>query len=503
MLAIAQLNSRIGDFRANLARLESAVHRAAEGGATLVVAPELAVCGYPPRDLLFNHDFVEQTLAANRELARRLKGGPDLLVGSVLRAPHGLYNAALLLRDGELADWRAKQKLPSYDVFHEHRWFVPGPPNRLLDNRGVLICEDLWHSGYPPAEATELLCLNASPYRQGIHARRLEVARQHRRPLVYVNAVGGQDELIFDGHSFVMDADGQVTHQLPRFEECLQLIDTPYSGLPTPCSPAEELFDALTLGIRDFVRKNGIPRIVLGLSGGIDSALAACLAREAVGPERVLAVAIPSRYTDPRSTSSAEELARGLGIEFKTVELEPLHAAAEATLGPLEGTGAENLQARLRALILLAELNRGGGMLLNTSNKTELTLGYGTLHGDLAGTLSPLGDLTKPQVIELAGWFQAETGLIPPFILERPPSAELRPDQVDPFDYATLAPEVERLIQAGGTNRAEFKRREFGIVLKVSEKAFGSGRMIPVTMAASNIAAQPLCSTDLVNVPTF
>jgi len=482
MLAIAQLNSRIGDFAANLARLESAVHEAAEQGATLVVAPELAVCGYPPRDLLLNLDFLQETFQANDELARRLKGGPALLVGSAVRAPHGLYNAALLMRDGHVQDWRAKQKLPSHDVFHETRWFVPGSPATPLEGRGVLICEDLWHDGYAPADVTELLCISASPYRHGILERRLEVARRPRKPLVYVNAVGAQDELIFDGASFVLDATGKITHQLPRFEECIHVLPSLITQHPAPAE--EELFEALTLGIRDFVRKNGLPRVVLGLSGGVDSALAACLAREAVGPERVLAVAIPSRYTDPRSTETARELAQGLGIDFREIPLEPLHRAAEATLGALEGTAAENLQARLRALILLAQVNQGG-VLLNTSNKTELTLGYGTLHGDLAGTLSPLGDLTKPEVVALARWFQSETGLIPPFILERAPSAELRPNQVDPFDYASLAPEVERLIQAGGTNRAEFKRREFGIVLKVSEKAFGSGRMIPVTMACS------------------
>lgn len=474
VLAIAQLNSRIGDFKGNLARLERAVHEAAAQGATQVVAPELAVCGYPPRDLLFQEEFLQQTFAANAELARRLKGGPALLVGSVTP---GLHNSALLMRDGAIQTVQHKQKLPAYDVFHENRWFVPGPPG----GNGVLICEDLWHAGVAPADAPELTCISASPYRHGIAEKRLEVARRHRKRVVYVNAVGAQDELIFDGGSFVVDEHGRVTDQLPRFQECVQVV----RGVVAPeLDPQEELFEALVLGIRDFVRKNGLPRVVLGLSGGIDSALVACLAREAVGPERVLAVAIPSRYTDPRSTSTARELAHRLGIHYREIPLEPLHQAAEVTLGGLEGTAAENVQARLRALILLAQVNQGG-VLLNTSNKTELTLGYGTLHGDLAGTLSPLGDLTKPEVVALAHWFQAQTGSIPPFILERPPSAELRPDQVDPFDYATLAPEVERLIQAGGTNRAEFKRREFGMVLKVSDKAFGSGRMIPVTMVLS------------------
>jgi NAD+ synthase (glutamine-hydrolysing) len=238
--------------------------------------------------------------------------------------------------------------------------------------------------------------------------------------------------------------------------------------------------------VGDFARKNGLARAFLGLSGGVDSAVAAVIAAEALGPANVTGVAIPSRYTDPRSTSSAGELAGALGIGFEVVELEPLHAAAESALGELlVGTAAENVQARLRALVLMAYVNRHGGLLLNTSNKTELALGYGTLYGDLAGGLCPIGDLTKPQVYALARWIQGAREVIPSFILERAPTAELKPDQVDPFDYPTVAPALERLVAANRSNatlrRSEHKRWHMGVVLKVSEKAFGTGRLIPIT----------------------
>jgi NAD+ synthase (glutamine-hydrolysing) len=247
------------------------------------------------------------------------------------------------------------------------------------------------------------------------------------------------------------------------------------------------LYRALVLGVRDFAHKNGLNRAFVGLSGGIDSAVVAVIAAEALRPERVTAVAIPSRYTDPRSTACAQELATALGVQFEVVELEPLHAAAEAALGHLlkGGTSAENIQARLRAMILMGFVNRYGGMLLNTSNKTELALGYATLYGDMAGTLCPIADVTKPQVVALARWIDSTRGVIPRFTLERPPSAELKPGQVDPFDYAAIAPALEQLVQQNRSNaalrRSEHKRWQMGVVLKVSRKAFGSGRMIPIT----------------------
>jgi NAD+ synthase (glutamine-hydrolysing) len=408
------------------------------------------------------------------------------------------------------------------------------------------------------AGAELLVVLSASPYSHNILPQRLQDARRAELPLIYTNLCGANDELIFDGRSFVLDAEGNLVASLAGFAEEVRVVEVdipsppgrgqgeglffpcpqesvtespqPIPPAPFPHSPtgarsagkgeeapisaafaakieggedphptlslgareeknssAAELFSALVLGVRDFVSKNRLERAFVGLSGGIDSATVAVIATHALGPERVTAVAIPSRFTDPRSTSSAQQLAQALGIEFKVMALEGLHRAAESELGDLlaHGTSGENVQARLRALILLSLVNRYGGLLLNTSNKTELSLGYGTAHGDLVGTLCPIGDLTKPEVVSLAHWINSVKPVIPAFILERPPSAELRPDQVDPFDYPTISPQIERLVQENRSNeilrRTENKRWQLGVVLRVSEKAFGSGRMIPIT----------------------
>ncbi len=506
-IALAQINPIVGDLEGNVTRCLDAIETAREQHADLVVLPELAVTGCPPRDILFDASFTAAVADATRDLARLAAAGPPTVVGTVTasgqrRPEHpGLFNAAVLLRGGDVQLVAAKRLLPTHDVFHEPRWFVPGlksSPVSLSGKRvGFLVSEDLWDAGchvHPPADlltagAELLICIAASPYQQGILAQRLHHARRPRCPLVYVNQCGANDELIFDGRSFVLNANGDVLTQLARFEEDVQVIDLDNAVLVPPAEPCprDDVYRALVLGVRDFARKNGIRRAFLGLSGGVDSAIVAVLAAEALGPEQVTAVAIPSRYTDPRSTSSARDLATALGIGFEVVELEPLHGAAEATLGDLlaHDAAAENAQARLRALILMGFVNRYGGILLNTSNKTELALGYGTLYGDLAGTLCPIGDLTKPEVYALARWIQETRGVIPPFILERAPSAELKPDQVDPFDYPKIAPALEQLVQENRSNaalrRSEHKRQHLGVVLKVSAKAFGAGRLIPIT----------------------
>jgi len=523
-IALAQINPTVADLPGNVERCLDAIATAGRLGADLIVLPELAIPGYPPRDILCDASFTEAAFEATRDLARSAADGPPAIVGTITpsgrRLPHhpGLYNAAVFLRGGEVHLVAAKRLLPTYDVYFEARWFLPGPPASPVTiggtRIGVLICEDLWDDGYdihPPADllaagAEILVGISASPFRRGMFAHRLAVMRRPRCPLVYVNLVGANDELIFDGRSLALDAGGNLLTQLSAFEEAVQVVDMDESRIMnhessiqqpvTSCQlpvtsyqhPEEELFHALVLGIRDFARKNGIPRVFLGLSGGVDSAIVAVLAAEALGPENVTAVAIPSRYSDPRSTSSARELAEALGIGFEVVDLEPLHAAAEQMLGDLlaGGTGAENVQARLRAMVLMAFVNRDGGMLLNTSNKTELTVGYSTLYGDMAGTLCPIADLTKPEVYALAQWIQETKGsIIPRFIIERPPSAELKPDQVDPFDYPKISPMLEQLIQENRSNaairRAEHKRWHMGVILKVSEKAFGTGRMIPIT----------------------
>ncbi|MFZ5910036.1 MAG: NAD(+) synthase, partial [Chloroflexota bacterium] len=447
--------------------------------------------------------------AATLDLAQRARGLPPLLVGSFRPSGQRLYhhpalhNVAWLMRAGEMRVAAVKRLLPVYDVFYEPRWFLPGeaslPPVEIAGRKiGALICEDLWDEAYPVHPGAELkdmgadmlVCLAASPYRRGVGEERLYHAKRQGLPIAFVNLVGGDDELIFDGGSFWLEGDGG--EEAGRFEAGVRVLDTMKLPPPLPLSHRErgwgegELFQALVLGVRDFARKNGMRRAALGLSGGIDSSTAAVIASEALGARNVTGVAIPSRYTDPRSTECARQLAEAMGMRFEVVEMEAVHRSVEEALGGrLEGTADENVQARIRMLILMSFVNREGGLLLNASNKTELALGYGTLYGDLAGTLSPLGDLTKPEVYALARWINAGRNLIPTYVMERPPSAELRPNQVDPFDYETLAPEIERLVRADQSNAAmraaEHKRRQFGIVLKVSARAFGSGRMLPVT----------------------
>jgi len=516
-IALAQIDSRVGDFAGNQRRILDALAEARRQGADLALLPEMAVTGYPPRDLLLDPAFVERAVAVTAEIAREMAAGPPAVLGTVAPSGRatpghpGLWDAAAFLENGRVAALVPKRLLPAYDVFHEPRWFVPGGPSSPLGvagrRLGLLVCEDLWDEGYPIHPAADLLAagadvlavIAASPFRTGVLEKRLHHARRAGAPVAFVNAVGAQDELIFDGGSFLM-AGGEVIARLPRFAEAVETVDLETGG---PLAPEvrgeEELFAALVLGVRGFARKNKLRRLFLGLSGGVDSALVAAIAAEAVGPARVTAVTLPGRHTDPRSTESARELARTLGIAFEVTPIDPLHEEARRSLGHLlegeAGATDENLQARLRALALAAYVNRHGGLLLNTSNKTELSLGYGTLHGDLAGTLAVIGDLTKPTVYALARWVSANRAAIPAFILERPPSAELRPDQVDPFDYPAVAPVVEDLVQGrppkGESDRwrrllhaSEHKRWHHGIVLKVSEKAFGTGRMVPVTRAA-------------------
>jgi NAD+ synthetase len=508
-IGLAQIDPTVGDLEGNVRRCLDAIRRATALGAELVLLPEMAVPGYPPRDILYDDSFLDAVLAATDDLAAQARGACPALVGSIARSGEtppghpGLHNAAYLLMNGASTVAATKRLLPVYDVFLEPRWFLPGaflPPIEVAGHRlGILICEDMWDEGYPvhPAQdlraagAEILLCLSALPYRKDVMEKRLQHARRHALPLALCNLVGGNDELIFDGRSFVVDENGRVRFQMAGFEEDVQVVEMPATvpQTETPPQPVEqELFDALVLGLRDFAHKNGMRAAYLGLSGGVDSSVAAVLAARALGAANVTGVAIPSRYTDARSTAAARELAAALGIPFEVVELEGVHRAVEGSLGELlqGGSAAENAQARLRMLILMSYVNKRGGFLINTSNKTELALGYGTLYGDLAGAISPLGDVTKPEVYALARHINAciVPNAIPPYVLERAPSAELKPGQVDPFDYESLAPELEELVLADRSNaamrRSEHKRQQFGIVLKVSERAFGSGRLMPV-----------------------
>jgi NAD+ synthase (glutamine-hydrolysing) len=501
-IALAQINTTVGDLRGNLARTLDAAHTAARQGADLIVFPEMTVPGYPPRDILYDASFVEAVGLATQDLAVKAKGLPPLLVGSL--APSGqrlfehpaLHNIVYHMHDGEMDVAQVKQLLPVYDVFYEPRWFVPGkstlPPITIAGVKvGVLVCEDMWDEDYPIHPGADLkrmgaeflVCLSASPYRRGGLQGRLFHAQRQGLPIAFVNLVGGNDELIFDGGSFVLEGE-----RLQMFEQEVRVIDLDVIKRQEekPEDEEEEVSQALILGLKDFAAKNGMKQAFMGLSGGIDSSVAAVIAVKAMGASNVTGVAIPSRFTDPRSTDSARELAGSLGMAFEMTGVEKLHLAAEQVLGPQRSAGVagENIQARLRMLILMSYVNQQGGFLINTSNKTELALGYSTLYGDMSGAISPLGDLTKPEVYALAAYINRKSVIIPSYIMTRAPSAELRPDQQDPFDYDMMAPELEALVVANRSNAkmraSEHKRWQMCPILKVNEKSFGRGRLIPI-----------------------
>jgi NAD+ synthase (glutamine-hydrolysing) len=502
-ISIAQINTTVGDLEGNVGRILDAAHTAAKQGTDLIVFPEMTIPGYPPRDILYDTSFMEAVEHASHDLAQRAKGLPPMLVGSLI--PSGrrlfghpaLHNVIQLIHDGNMRLAQVKQLLPVYDVFYEPRWFVPGEktlaPIEIAGRKiGVLICEDMWDEDYPIHPGTDLkamgaeflICISASPYRRGGMKGRIYHAQRQRLPLVFVNLVGCNDELIFDGGSFILEGE-----RLSKFEEQVRTIDldAPRVREEGISGSDEEVFHALTLGLKDFAAKNGLGRAVIGLSGGIDSSVVAAIAVNALGASNVTGVAIPSRFTDPRSTQCAQELAGQLGMPFEAVELETLHKAVEQLLGPQgsAGVAGENVQARLRMIILMNYVNRHGGFLINTSNKTELALGYSTLYGDMSGAISPLGDLTKPEVYALARYINRDSVIIPSFVMSRMPSAELREGQVDPFDYEKLAPELEQLVLAdrsnAGMRTSEHKRWQMCPVLKVNERSFGRGRMTPIT----------------------
>ena len=525
-VGLAQIDPAVGDLEGNEARIASAIREAASQGAELIVLPELCSTGYPPRDLLLDEEFVRRTLRATSRLAQVAPDVPVVL-GTIERGgPGRLRNVAVLLRGGRVEASRAKALLPVDDVFNEPRYFEPGEraaPLLIAGRRvGLLVCEDLWDERYARSPARDLVrdgadllvCINASPFRVGVLAERLRLARRPGVELIYVNAVGGQDDLVFDGSSFALDRDGGVLAALPLCRERVAVVEL---GGPPVSEPLQEATprQAIVLGVRDFVRKNQLPGAVVGVSGGVDSALVACLAAEAIGP-RLRAVHVPSRYTSARSTEDCRALCDALGLELDVLPLEPLHVAVEATLSALAGGAGgsvmENAQARLRGMLLMAWVNHAGGVLLNTSNKTELALGYGTLYGDMAGGLGVIADLTKTEVYRIAR--EAYGDVIPSHVLERPPSAELAHDQVDPFDYPHIAPLVERVIQGDSLSElrslgasseevrwielrlraAEFKRYQSPPGIKVSRRAFGSGRQVPLTHGFERVRAAAVTS---------
>lgn len=536
-IALAQVNPLVGDVAGNAALVGETIARAGGRGARLVVFPEMVLCGYPPRDLLERPALVERCEEAVQDLTRATADGPAALVGHPARneadGQKPLLNATSLIAGGRVRSRYAKRLLPSYDVFDEDRWFAAGDRPGILDlegrSMGIALCEDIWnHSRHLPRPmyATDplqdlsaagiglILNPSASPYspgKPGFREKMLaDVARSVGAAVLFVNQVGGNDELVFDGGSLAVDASGRTRASGPLFEPALLEVTLDEDGALVgeesswPRFREEELRLAIVTGIRDYVLKCGFGNVVIGLSGGIDSALVACLAVDALGSEHVTAVAMPSRYSSQGSLVDARDLAGKLGIRLEEISIEPAFASLLETLAPhLEGGSGlaeENLQARIRGTMLMALSNRHGSLVLATGNKSELAVGYCTLHGDMVGALAPIGDVLKSDVYALARHVNREKEIIPEAIIDKPPSAELRPDQTDqdtlpPYDELdrVLRQDLEQEPQRGGNvsraasekiramvRAAEHKRLQAPIVLKVSSRAFGPGRRYPV-----------------------
>jgi NAD+ synthetase len=543
-IAMAQLNPTIGDISGNTSRITGAITRAMQQGAELLVTPELSVIGYPPRDLLLKPNVLEQMEAAVGQIARHSRGITTLIgYAQTNPRPTGrtLYNAVAMVRDGAVIHRGVKSLLPTYDVFDESRYFEPGPKIETVmlgsHRIGLSICEDLWNDEqivgrqlyrFNPVEvlakagATILVNISASPFTLGKNDfRRKLISHQAQRwnmPIVYVNQVGANDELIFDGCSMAFDAAGNLLAQGRDFEEDLVIFDLPGPAqldCSGPRTGIASLYGALVLGLRDYARKCGFKTAVLGLSGGIDSAVVAALAAEALGRENVTGVALPSRYSSEHSQSDARKLATALGIHFHLIPIETAHQAMEATLRPLfqdsaPGLAEENLQARIRGNLLMALSNKFGHLLLTTGNKSEVATGYTTLYGDMCGGLAVISDVPKMMVYELARYINAQCkkAAMPPVIpegsLTKAPSAELRPNQTDQ-DSLPLYPILDAILQryveeeksvwdivAEGFDQQtvlrvarlvdtnEYKRKQMPPGLKVTSRAFGYGRRMPI-----------------------
>ena len=536
-IALAQINTMVGDIRGNRDRVLTEIENADRLGADLILFPELTLTGYPPRDILGIHGFVDANLAALHDIASRT-GRTGAVIGFVDRNTHGegkeFHNAAALAAEGMIQGIVHKTLLPTYDVFDEDRYFEKSRENRVISFRGrkvgITICEDAWNAEdfwprplYPTdpvralveSGANLLVNISASPFEMNKprlrHDMLLEHVRHHRVPMLYLNLVGGNDDLIFDGNSLVIGSGGNLIAQARSFREDLLLSDPDSSADQAyrEGGAVQDVLDALVLGTRDYAYKCGFRTAVLGLSGGIDSAVTACIAAEALGPVNVLGVSMPSVYSMRASHDDAQTLAENLGIEFRVIPIQPLFHEYIDMLAPLfqgrpPDTTEENLQARIRGNILMALSNKFGHLVLSTGNKSEIGVGYCTLYGDMAGGLAVISDVPKTVVYRLAAHINREREVIPRNTVDRAPSAELRPDQTDQdtlpdyavldailrlrveeqmavdeiaargFDHGTVA-EVVKMIHA-----SEYKRRQAAPGLKVSQRAFGTGRRMPI-----------------------
>ena len=540
-IAIAQLNYHIGNFELNTSKIIDCINKSKAAGADLAVFSELSVTGYYPHDLLERKEFVEQSYRAIDRIAACCNGIAAIVGGpSINPEPRGkkLFNSAFFMYDGVVQQTVNKSLLPTYDIFDEYRHFEPNKQFSVFDFCGkkiaITICEDLWDEQetqnefgreklYQLSPLKELSVLNpelvinlsASPFSYNQENSRKNIliknAIKYQLPILYVNQVGAQTELVFDGGSFFLDKNGIIQEELNYFEEDFRIIDTeiPSGNLQPKTETIEKIHHALVLGIRDYFTKMGFKKATLGLSGGIDSALVLVLAVEALGKENVRVLLMPSRYSSDHSVNDALQLAENLGIQYETIPIQPMVDSFEQSLsevfaGLTSDVAEENIQARTRGILLMAISNKFGNILLNTTNKSECAVGYGTLYGDMNGGLSVLGDVYKTDVFKMARWINRDQEIIPENSILKPPSAELRPDQKDTdslpdynmldqilFDYIELNLSPEEIIAKGFdeatvlrtvrmVNNNEYKRFQAPPIIRVSSKAFGFGRRIPL-----------------------
>jgi len=536
-IALAQLNYHIGNFDYNTAKIISHIGKAKELGADIVVFAELAICGYPPRDFLEFSEFINLCESAAQEIAKHCVGIAAIVglpIKNDVLEGKDLYNAAYFMADGEVKTITKKALLPTYDVFDEYRYFEPNTSFKTIDFKGkriaLTICEDLWNINDNPLyvscpmdelikEKPDLMInIAASPFNYRHDEDRIKIlsdnAKKYKLPLFYTNQVGAQTEIIFDGGSLVFDEEGNVKAEMMYFEEDLQVFDLKDLGIeqgaisPRPNDIAQ-IHDALILGIKDYFQKSGFTKAVLGLSGGIDSAVVCALACRALGAENVMAVLMPSKYSSDHSIKDALDLVKTIGCKHEIIEIAPAADAFDQVMAkPFEGLAfnltEENIQARCRGIILMAMSNKFGYILLNTSNKSECAVGYGTLYGDMCGAIGVIGDVYKTQIFQLARYINKNGEIIPENTIVKPPSAELRPDQKDSdslpdysildqilFQHIELQQGSKAIIAQGFdeslvqrvlkmVNLAEFKRYQTPPILRVSPKAFGMGRRMPI-----------------------